>query len=203
VKTCKKCEKVKPLSDYYKHSTGKDGHTNFCKRCCLDGMKERYDPKKRAEYVQRYYSENDHKVKARSKAWREKYPERYRQTLKNYTDEKKAKDPAAYKERARSYALKRKYGITLEQYQQLLEKQNECCAVCERPAKDFPTSLAVDHDHKTGRIRGLLCTHCNYRMVAKHTDGNVLRKIADYIEQGTDWYVPEKKKRRKKIVRKS
>jgi hypothetical protein len=56
----------------------------------------------------------------------------------------------------------------------------------------------VDHDHFSGEIRGLLCTYCNYRVVGKHRDGELLRRIADYVEQGTGWFVPKKKKTKKR-----
>lgn len=52
------------------------------------------------------------------------------------------------------------YGITLEQYEQMLTAQNGVCAICGR----IPTgrSLHVDHNHKTGEVRGLLCHSCNF-----------------------------------------
>lgn len=94
--------------------------------------------------------------------------------------------------------LKAAYGLTLEQYDELLAKQNNCCAICDRHESSFPINLSVDHDHKTGEIRGLLCTYCNHRVVGRHRDGAQLRKVADYIEQGTGLFVPEKKKRARK-----
>jgi hypothetical protein len=102
---------------------------------------------------------------------------------------------------ARRSSLKSKYGITLEQYDELLQKQNNCCAVCERHEKTFKSKLAVDHNHKTGEIRGLLCTNCNHRLIGRHTDAERLHKMAEYISQGTGWFVPEKKpkKRKKKL----
>jgi hypothetical protein len=57
--------------------------------------------------------------------------------------------------------LIRKYGITLETYVLLFEKQKGRCAICGRSQKDFKRRLAVDHDHETGKIRGLLCVGCN------------------------------------------
>lgn len=59
--------------------------------------------------------------------------------------------------------LKKKYGITLEQYDELLKSQDGRCAIC----RCFPGKkhLAVDHNHETGRIRGLLCTRCNSILV--------------------------------------
>lgn len=95
-----------------------------------------------------------------------------------------------------AYSLMYKFGITTDQYDELLAKQNDSCAFCERHKDEFAKRLAVDHNHKTGEIRGLLCAYCNHRVVGNHTDGNKLRRMADYIEQGTGWYVPPKKKKR-------
>lgn len=94
----------------------------------------------------------------------------------------------------RDYHLKKTYGISLQQYNELLEKQQHSCAVCGKHADKEKKSLAVDHNHKTGEIRGLLCSHCNYRVVGRWTDGTLLRKVVDYIEQGTGWFVPKKKR---------
>lgn len=103
------------------------------------------------------------------------------------------------REQRRDSHLKRTYGITLDQYQKLLEGQNFRCAICDKHQDDERTSLHVDHDHSTGEIRGLLCNYCNRRLVGRHRDGVLLRKLADYVEQGTGWYVPAKrpKKRRR------
>jgi len=99
--------------------------------------------------------------------------------------------------RRNSYLL-RTYGITLEQYKDLLLKQQECCGVCRRHYSVFKTRLAVDHNHHTGEIRGLLCNHCNHRLIGRHRDSELLYRMAEYVGQGTGWYVPEKKKRKKK-----
>ena len=64
-----------------------------------------------------------------------------------------------YPTRQRSSRLKYDYGITVEQYDAMLKKQNHVCAICNT----FPPGkrLAVDHNHETGKIRGLLCANCN------------------------------------------
>jgi DNA-directed RNA polymerase subunit RPC12/RpoP len=98
----------------------------------------------------------------------------------------------------RDYSLRYKYGITEEQYNQLLKKQKHKCAVCGKHEDEEKRKLAVDHNHRTGEIRGLLCTYCNHRVVGRWTDGNLLRKVADYVDQGTGWFVPKKKKRKKR-----
>ena len=65
----------------------------------------------------------------------------------------------------RAYHFKRKYGITLEEYYAMLEQQNNKCAICgnEETSKrrDTLRLLSVDHDHVTGKVRGLLCNGCN------------------------------------------
>lgn len=94
----------------------------------------------------------------------------------------------------KEYNLKRKYGINLEKYNQLLKKQNNCCAICDKHKDEFKINLAVDHNHITGEIRGLLCSYCNRYVIGRHRDGNLLRKMAAYVEQGTGLYVPKKKR---------
>lgn len=109
----------------------------------------------------------------------------------------KYQDPekrARIRERQIAHSLKRRYGITREQYEDMLTGQKGCCAICERHHSVFKTRLAVDHNHITGEIRGLLCNNCNRRLVGRHRDGDLLRKIADYVDQGTGMFVPKKKR---------
>lgn len=94
--------------------------------------------------------------------------------------------------------LIRTYGITEEQYLSLLQKQSSRCAVCSKSPEKEGKNLAVDHNHITGEIRGLLCTWCNHRIVGRHRDPTLLRRVADYISQGTGWFVPKKKKKKRK-----
>lgn len=98
----------------------------------------------------------------------------------------------------RSRHLMDTYGITEDQYEYLLTKQQNRCIICDKHQSELKKRLAVDHNHKTGEIRGLLCDYCNYRVIGRHTDGSLLRRMADYVEQGTGWFVPPKKKRKKR-----
>lgn len=61
----------------------------------------------------------------------------------------------------KSKLLKKKYGITTNDYDRMSQKQKHCCAICKKPGIDFKTGLGVDHDHDTGKVRGLLCVKCN------------------------------------------
>lgn len=72
--------------------------------------------------------------------------------------------------------LKMKYGITLAEYEILAEVQNHVCAICKKPQMNG-RRLAVDHDHRTGKIRGLLCGKCNFAL-GYLNDNPVLADIA-------------------------
>ena len=69
-----------------------------------------------------------------------------------------------------------KYGTTIDDYNRLFEQQNGCCAICEKHQIEFNRLLGFDHNHATGEIRGLLCSHCN-RFVGRFEAGNI--KITD------------------------
>lgn len=87
-----------------------------------------------------YALNNKLRVVSKQKAWRDKNP----RNMKSIT-------------------LKRRYGITLTQYEDLLQKQNHTCAICKSisPNRNDINYFLVDHDHATGKIRGLLCDPCN------------------------------------------
>lgn len=81
-----------------------------------------------------------------------------------------AKNRARLTERARKPArakhLLARYGLTVEEYDRMLENQNGVCAICQEPESAIGRGgrvrpLAVDHDHDTGAVRGLLCNDCN------------------------------------------
>ena len=61
----------------------------------------------------------------------------------------------------RSSWLMRKYGITREDYNEWFHSQNGSCAICNVHQNEITYSLCVDHDHETGKVRGLLCMGCN------------------------------------------
>ncbi len=76
---------------------------------------------------------------------------------KKRSDRRYKKDPKWNKEKGKDYKYRAKYGITLEDYYEMYSKQEGCCLLCG----DFYESLAVDHCHDTGKVRGLLCSCCN------------------------------------------
>ena len=93
-----------------------------------------------------------------------------------------------------TYTL-RKYGITLEHLALLLEQQNGCCAICSRPWQEcvsakrakhdaaFLQYLCVDHDHKSGKVRGLLCNACNTAIGMLEEDASRFHAAVRYLKR--------------------
>lgn len=78
--------------------------------------------------------------------------------------------------------LKYKYGLTPEDLASLEAKQNNCCAVCNLPAgKNWRGRLFVDHDHNTGKVRGLLCNDCNVGIGRFRDNPALLKAAAEYL----------------------
>lgn len=109
-----------------------------------------------------------------------------------------ATDAATHAERQRAYRaanpeifrrlhLKKKFGISLEMYDQLLDEQRHTCAICGRPEKTIIRGklvpLAVDHDHNTGSVRGLLCVPCNRGLGLFKDDLSILEKAIAYLKK--------------------
>lgn len=79
--------------------------------------------------------------------------------------------------------LKTKYGITPEQYDEMLKAQDGCCAICRSPTPGIRgQSFCVDHDHTTGRIRGLLCGKCNRALGFFGDSINILTEAIQYLK---------------------
>ena len=95
--------------------------------------------------------------------------------------------------------LKRKYGITAEDYYALLEQQGGGCAICGKTPEQEGKRLAVEHNHKTREIRAICCSYCNNWLIGRHNNPELLRKLADYLEgPHTGWFVPKPKKKKRK-----
>ena len=98
------------------------------------------------------------------------------------------KDRAMRRIAVRKYTLRKAFGITVEEYDAILVEQGGACAICGfKPTYaggyTHGKNLAVDHDHATGRIRGLLCDLCNRAMGQFKDNADVLRKAIAYLER--------------------
>lgn len=75
----------------------------------------------------------------------------------------------------------RRYGITPLEYAEMLEAQEGACRICMKPNLSDGKNLAIDHDHRTGKIRGLLCSNCNIGIGNFREDEHLLRAAIAYL----------------------
>jgi len=102
------------------------------------------------------------------------------------------------KEQSRSYGLMRYYGMSYTEYAEKYAEQKGVCAICERPetakvpgrktehVQHSTRDLSVDHDHKTGAIRGLLCNNCNHMLGAVNDSRELLLSAIKYLDKHSD-----------------
>ena len=123
----------------------------------------------------------------KGKATRKKYrqTETYKKVQKRYQDrsEQLKRYYQDNKENLKCKDLQKKYGITLEEYNNFLEQQNYLCNICENHIEEFSRSLAVDHCHKTGKVRSLLCSKCNTALGLVGENIDVLESMIGYIKE--------------------
>jgi hypothetical protein len=137
---------------------------------------------RRAEWVQK----NPDKAKAAADRWRANNRDQAREaSLKHYRENAdKVNAAAAHRNR------KRKFGVTREEFESLLRTQDHKCAICKKPEtatrKGKLKSLAVDHNHTTGKVRGLLCMACNIMIGNGREDSEVLRSAISYLEKHSE-----------------
>jgi len=90
-----------------------------------------------------------------------------------------------FRGRKRRNVLKYRYGIAVEEYERLLALQAGVCAICELPPSGRFKYLAVDHDHLTGQVRGLLCNTCNSALGYMKDDPSLLQAAVKYLKQSS------------------
>ena len=90
-------------------------------------------------------------------------------------------------ELSRKTRIKNRYNLSIEKFDEMIKKQNNKCAICNQPEFKIRygkiQSLAIDHDHLTGKIRGLLCNNCNRAIGLMHDSIETLKNAVAYLEQ--------------------
>jgi len=165
-KICVRCKKGKPIEDYGKHSRTKGGRRNTCKQCEAK-TRRRWRLSERGKLSAQKYAKSK-KGKAVSRKAQLKY-------INN--------NPVKSKLRYRKHRLKKAFGITVEQYDEMFKRQGGCCAICGDTNIKYGRRLAVDHHHTTGEIRGLLCNQCNRALGYFHDDIHRLTSAIKYLSR--------------------
>ena len=150
MKTCTKCEAEYEATSMFFHNRkdGKDGLNAQCKKC-------KNEIRAKSGSNKAYYRRHKGECNARSSEYQktDKGLESHRKAGRKYNSSLKGK------KRVKENHLLRKYGISLKDRDYMYLCQYGCCKLCGEPVS--LDNIYVDHDHATGRVRGLLCVGCN------------------------------------------
>ena len=146
---------------------------NEFKKGC-SGSAYRQCPKCCREYARKWALEHPEQSKESKRKWKSKNPD--------HDKERYRKNPEGFREKS----FIRTYNITIKDYNLLLQQQNMVCAICKKPeirkhknGKKY--NMAIDHDHNTGKIRGLLCNKCNTSLGLLDENIQNMKNMIKYI----------------------
>jgi hypothetical protein len=159
LKKCSKCGLEKELGGFKLDKRRRlDGRASWCKGCHNNAAREA----------------------------RIKYPEKVREYWRNYRRNKPATERKLY---ARTYNLKNLFGLSFDDYCNMHTAQSGVCAICKGPETVIDSrtgqlyTLCVDHDHRTSRVRQLLCRRCNLAVGQVDISADYAYAVYDYIRQ--------------------
>lgn len=208
-KRCKRCHEVKPLKDFRVDERKKNGHYATCRMCVINlaDMRRSTRPptisktcktcgeEKAGEAFGVDRSTKDG-LRASCKACLKQqgchyyrgWTEERRAQAREYSRQWRINNPVAYKKAYIKSMRKRKYGVDEDTYQRMLEEQGHRCAICGHEEKLKSNgvdvdNLSVDHNHRTGAIRGLLCHNCNRALGLLADDPQRLAAAIVYLRQ--------------------
>lgn len=158
LKHCNKCREELPVVQFGVRSDTYDGLQPWCKPCT--------NARNRVYHATSY----------------ERDPQAHRDRQKRWNADWRAKDPERVRRSDRDHNLRYTHGISLAEWEAMFDAQGRVCGLC---AHDEPRGMKgwhVDHDHATGKIRSILCAHCNVGLGAFGDDPERLRLAAAYLE---------------------
>jgi hypothetical protein len=129
----------------------------------------------RKEYMKEYYQKNKDKLNK----YQKEYDKKHRKSKKEYDKKYREKNKGDKKEYQKKYTLKRSYGISTDQYNDMMNKQNGKCSICNEPLK----KPNIDHEHQTGYVRDILCHNCNTGIGYFKENPELLQKGIEYLEK--------------------
>ena len=194
MKRCTKCGLRKDVSKFYKDERSGDKIQSQCKKCQKDYWKRNVGPKK--EYDARRYSENRAEIIERvlrygktevGVAIHRKSKAKYKKSDRGIELRRVHEGTDTHKKCKKKRYLIRMYNITMDDFHQMLETQNNQCSICktDKPGK---RGFQVDHDHETGKVRGLLCNKCNKGLGFFVDSVVVLKSAIQYLEVSAGAY---------------
>lgn len=157
MKICIRCQSVLPPCAFYLDPRTPDGLRGTCKKCrhSQELLRIEKNPQKEADYQRRYREVNREKRRLQNQKW-----------------------AAKNKGRRKDLLLRWNYGITLERFSEMMLEQSGRCRICRGRMK----TPNIDHCHKTGKVRGLLCGRCNTALGGFQDSTKLLRAAICYLD---------------------
>ena len=150
-------------SEFHKNKARPNGLNNRCKACVIAHAKPYpISPEKRRSYRRKYNKAHPKRVRASKRRW--------------YANHKDAKST-----QNRTWGLKQ-VGTTPQEFAAKLQEQKDRCGICGRHKIEFKRAMDGDHNHETGRFRGILCGNCNRGLGMFMDSLELLKKAVTYLE---------------------
>lgn len=187
---CVECHEDKDITEFGKYKYSKSGFRNMCKKCRCTKEKSYRDKDIVGFRLKRkkYREENIESINSLARVIGKRYRIKNKDIIKerdllrkDKTDVYKKKSYEKNKDKYMREFYIKKYGITLEQKLEMLKNQEYSCDICKVELLDSSVSY-VDHDHKTGVIRGILCNTCNRALGMFKDDVKVLESAVLYLK---------------------
>src|SRR5574341_729598 len=159
------------------------------------------DQEKKRAYARAYYGARKDLYRQRHLAWKAANPDAFResqersrvrlrepktQEQRNAFQRERYRTDEAYRNRRKATGRRTsllKFGLMPEDFQDILDEQGGGCAICHATPRN--ARMAVDHDHRTGLVRGVLCTRCNRALGQFRDDAGLLEEAADYLNRSS------------------
>jgi len=191
-KKCSKCCIVKDIREFQQDAGRKDGYKYWCKSCMNIYSREHYQKNKehKAMLSRLYRIKNKDKINAHVREYRNKkkliaikngQPTR-QQKYYAKTKEDKHNHYELRKEIIKDRNIFRRYGITIEQRNKMIIDQNDRCAICNELLSNGKFTH-IDHNHETGKVRGILCSNCNSGIGMFKDNIEILASAIKYLKQ--------------------
>ena len=161
---CGNCRETKPDSDFEKTARYSSGLSRWCK-VCITEQKERYKNRNQPVFQTEGRAETPAAIRATIKDL---------EFLRSSADWKRG--------------IKTRYNMDSPEYERILLSQNYSCAICGKHLSEGGRNFCIDHDHVTGKNRGLLCTNCNVALGLLKDDPQIISKALEYLNHHTGKY---------------
>lgn len=193
-KRCARCGEMKPADQF--GISAKSGLQSYCKPCNSAQSHEKYIKKYGDSRRRRRRIDTENRQRQCTKcgewkpwemfSWNGDKPYPHSRCLECQGKLVKSRNDSMPNDKRKAKSrrsLLRRYGLTLDDYEALLLKQNGRCKICGTPTSGRVSGVfLVDHNHSTGEVRGLLCSRCNVGMGNFDEDVTRLRRVIRYIK---------------------